>query len=269
MKNIKEQIIDWFNGPQDFETGVSLLEQVSKKDKVLGKLVRRGENKASFDKLVWELNKVARLKTIPEKDLTKLKKAPKFQKVKESVSEESEDKTRISLIKGKELGSYPPEVQKLVNEYSSLYMERGKKHSALKKTGDGNNKEAVDSRKLILVEIAKLSERMEILFEAFNNYEKNGIKIISSVLWPEPDSQAAAAGINPELSIDELKTLKKNIQSSITKDKNMLLFSTKTKPPSGKEKPLPAGPKRISLEKRVAKKEKEIYDLDMRIAELG
>ena len=65
MANIKEQITDWFNGPQDYNQGIALLQEVSKKNKVIGKLIRRGDTRDSFEKLVWELNKVTGLKKIP------------------------------------------------------------------------------------------------------------------------------------------------------------------------------------------------------------
>jgi hypothetical protein len=272
MADIKKQIIDWFNGPQDYDTGVILLEQVSRKNKVLSKLIRRGENRSSFEKLVWELNKVAGLKKIPEHKPADPRKMPVTKRVitvksgQESDQADADPKLKFNLIKDKPLESYPPEVQRLVNEYSSLYMQRGKKHSALKKLGDGNDDETVAGRKKVIEEIKPISNRLEVLYESFHDFEEKGEPVDSAMLWPDP---AAKTENVQTKSIGELKTLKKNIQSSITKDKNMLLYSSKTKPANGKEKPYPAGPKRITLEKRIAKKEKEILDLDYRIAELG
>lgn len=50
------------------------------------------------------------------------------------------------------------------------------------------------------------------------------------------------------------------------KDKNLLLYRTKTKPASGKESPMPDGPRRIKLEKRVKQKEAQIEKIDTEIA---
>jgi hypothetical protein len=67
-----------------------------------------------------------------------------------------------------------------------------------------------------------------------------------------------------------MKTEKKNLQSSITKDRNLLLYGNKIKPKDGKEAPMPAdSPKRVKLEKRIARKEQEIKDLDMKIAKMS
>jgi hypothetical protein len=276
MADIKQQIINWFNGPQDYETGVALLDQVSKKNKVLAKLNRRGETKGSFEKLVWELNKTAGLKKIPERNGsavpgTVIPLNVKFTKLAdESVKAEGEQKLKFNLIGNNALSSYTSDVQRLVNEYSSLYMQRGKKHAALKKHGDGNDQATVTARKVIVDEIKEISARLEVLYEAFHDFEEKDEPVDPTQLWPEKKLTANTqqAEILSD-NIEELKTLKKNIQSSVTKDRNMLFYGNKTKPKDGKERLLPAGPKRTTLEKRVAKKEAEILKIDQRIADLG
>jgi hypothetical protein len=274
MANIKEQIIDWFNGPQDYNQGIALLQEVSKKNKVIGKLIRRGDTRDSFEKLVWELNKVAGLKKIPasQVDKTKDKSIKTKEKTAQTPRQETDKSTKLkyNLIGDKDIDSYPPEVNRLVKEYSSLYMQRGKKHAALKRLGDGNDQETVTARQPLIADIKKMSDRMEVLNSAFQGYEKEGFSLDQNILWPEEKAagnvQQAPGSME---TIEELKTKKKNIQSSITKDRNLLTYGGKTKPKDGKEKPVPAGPKRTTLEKRIARKEKEIADLDQRIADLG
>jgi hypothetical protein len=274
MANIKEQIIDWFNGPQDYNQGIALLQEVSKKNKVIGKLIRRGDTRDSFEKLVWELNKVAGLKKIPasQVDKTKDKSIKTKEKTAQTPRQETDKSTKLkyNLIGDKDIDSYPPEVNRLVKEYSSLYMQRGKKHAALKRLGDGNDQETVTARQPLIADIKKMSDRMEVPNSAFQGYEKEGFSLDQNILWPEEKAagnvQQAPGSME---TIEELKTKKKNIQSSITKDRNLLTYGGKTKPKDGKEKPVPAGPKRTTLEKRIARKEKEIADLDQRIADLG
>ena len=294
MADIKKQIIDWFHGPQDFKSGLQLLKQVTKKDRLFDKLEHRGDTKSTFDKLVWELNKIAGLSHIPERKLSGAKKKsgsqefiPKAgQKESEETGVKSQGQTvkakegsskkikepdspeKVSLVKGKDLLSYPKEVQRLVGEYSSLYMNRGKLHRELKKVGDSNDEESVARRKEVISMIGQDSDRMEMLFAQFDAWEKNKVPIDVKKLWPDPVDKKLP-GIDPDLSIEQLKIMKKNLQSSLTKDRNILTFSGKTKPENGKEQPLPGGPKRIIIEKRIAAKEKEIYDIDMRIAELS
>jgi hypothetical protein len=273
MANIKEQIINWFNGPQDYDQGVALLQEISHKNKVIGKLIRRGGTKGSFEKLVWELNKTAGMKNIPAPQKGKTKDKSKKIKVKGETSIQGEDgptKLKYNLIGDKDLDSYPPEVNRLVKEYSSLYMQRGKKHAAIKRLPEDNSKETIAARVILIEEIKKMSDRMEVLNSAFQGYEKEGFSLDQNFLWPE----AKAAGIGKQATgspetIEELKAQKKNIQSSITKDRNLLAYGTKTKPKDGKGKPVPEGPKRTTLEKRIAKKETAIKALDQRIADLG
>lgn len=271
MADIKQQIIDWFNSSQDYEAGVLLLEQTSKKNRVISKLMKRGETRSSFEKLIWELNKVAGLSSIPERKKTvakvaaaKVPKLPKF----ETKQPEKTEKLVFNLIGDKDINSYPPEVNRLVKEYSALYMERGKKHSSLVKLGDGNDQATVNARKVIIDEIDGISKRMEELYEAFHDYDENEEPVHASALWPDTAPKASAGPAISE-SVESLKNQKKNIQSSITKDRNLLLYGSKTKPKDGKEKPMPAGPKRTTLEKRITKKDKEILEIDQRIADLS
>lgn len=280
MANIKEQIISWFNGPQDYDQGIKLLQQVSKKNKVLGKLIKRGESRGSMEKIRWELNKVARFKRIPgprslvKKEAPKVPKAPKRPKApkKEKVDEKG---LRFNLIGEKSIDSYPPEVNRLVKEYSSQYMLRGKKHAAIKKLPEDNSKETIAARVELIEAIKKISDRLEILNNAFQAYEKEGISFDPDVLWPKPTITEGTTGNKGPgqdpagVNIDDLKNQKKNIQASITKDRNLLAFGAKTKPKDGKENPMPEGPKRTKLEKRIAKKEKDIVALAQHIAELG
>src|ERR1035437_4433542 len=266
MANIKEQIINWFNGPQDYDQGIALLQKVCRKNKIIEKLIKRGGAKGSFEKLIWELNKVAGLKKVPAPVLSKTKdKSKKTTPLSPPQGGDESTKLKYNLIGDKNIDSYPPEVNRLVKEYSSLYMQRGQNHSVLKKIGDGNDQLAIDTRKPIIDAIKIMSDRMEVLDEAFQSYEKDGKLIEVAVLWPEVNTDETSQQITGYDSIDELNTQKKNIQSSITNDRNLLTYGGKTKPKDGKEKPVPAGPKRTTLEKRIARKEKEIIDLDQRI----
>jgi hypothetical protein len=185
---------------------------------------------------------------------------------KTSIPDNSDNVERFSLIGDKDIDSYPPDVNRLVKEYSSLYMERSKKHTSLSKLGENNDQASIDARKPIIDEIKSLSDRMEFLFSTFVDFETNGNDVDPAQLWPEnSDGDSSKVGAQ---SIEDLKTLKKNLQSSLTKDRNMLLYSIKTQPKDGKEKPMPAGPKRTILEKRIIKKEQEVADIDQRIADL-
>ena len=72
------------------------------------------------------------------------------------------------------------------------------------------------------------------------------------------------------LSVDELKTLKANANTRLCRAKNMLKYSSVSKPKDGVENPLPVNsPKRIKYQKKVDAELKLIEKIDYRIAELG
>ena len=266
MENIKKEIIRWFNGPQDYTEGVRLLERVSKKNKVISKLVRKGQTRSSVEKLIWELNKIVGLKKIPEprKGSFTVPKKPVVVKLKaKAVTEVKDAKPGFNLIGKNDIEDYPPDLRRLVKEYSGKYMLRGKKHAALRALPEDNSDETVLARKELIDQIRELSDRMETLYEAFSNWENTGT-MHSAILWPEEKLPEETR--KKVYTIEELKGLKKNIQSSLTKDRNQLLYGKKTK--SKEENPVPDGPRRTRLEKRITKKEAEILALDQQIAEL-
>ena len=137
----------------------------------------------------------------------------------------------------------------------------------MKKLGDSNEKEVVEKRQAISIEIDKLSIRMELLYGAFKAYDTNKELPDTSILYPE-ETKGDGYEASSTNDIEKLKGQKKNLQSSLTKDRNMLLYSDKTKPKDGKKNPLPDGPEKTRLQKRVAKKEQDIKAIAQRIADL-
>ncbi len=276
-QNIKEQIIAWFNSPQDFDQGMELLKKVSKKHRIIGKLIKRGESRSSYSKLVYELNKVAGLKKIPvpqvkidnklgNKVLPALGSDKKEIPPKTQKKDDTPKKETMNLA-GKQKGDLSPVMQRVVKENSTLCMQRGKKHSALVKLSDDNSEETREKRLKLMDEIEKMTNRIEILFVAWTEYNKKKTEPDPAVLWPD-EFEKKQGDITSEMSVEDMKREKKNLQSSITKDRNLLLYGSKTKPEDGKTNQMPEkSPMRIKLEKRIAKKEVLIEDLDRKIAE--
>jgi hypothetical protein len=257
--DIKKRIQEWFSGPQDYAEGVDLLHEVSKKAKVIGKL-SKGESKTRREKLAYELSKFIGLKTIPAPNFARKSKPSKGKSVKETTGD-SKYEARFNLIgKDETIDDYPEEIKKVINEYSSLYMQRSKNHKKMLNLGDSNDDDIVIQRKDLADKIKEQSDRMESLFQTFTAYKNDGKISLGS-----HDDKTHEKG--PE-SVEELKKLKKNLQASLAKDRNQLKYQNKTKPADGKDNPMPDGPKRIRLEKRVKSKEKEVIDLDTRIAKL-
>ena len=82
-------------------------------------------------------------------------------------------------------------------------------------------------------------------------------------VWKEEDETDISS-----LSVEELRKAKSNAKSKITKARNMLLYSSESKPKDGKENPLPDCPKRVKYEKKVAAQEALVEKIEYRLAEL-
>jgi hypothetical protein len=275
--DIKKSIGEWFNGPQDYQEGLYLLEQVSKKHKVMAKL-NRGESKTRREKLLYELASFIGLRKIPEpKQLTAdsrksvetngQKVASGTKKVAENTNVEKLE--RYNLI-GKEesIDDYPEAVKKIIIEYSSLYMKRGKLHREMTDLGPANTKDIIDKREELVGKIHKASERMGELFHLFLDYKNGGSGHQDDDDDDKEEGNADQTGLKGSENIEDLKKLKKNIQASLVKDRNILEFGRKTKPEGKKSNPLPDGAKRIKLEKRVKAKEDQIAAIDLKLAQL-
>jgi hypothetical protein len=265
--DIKKKIQDWLNGPQDYDEGMKLLQEVSKKKKVISKLFK-GESKTRREKLAYLLSKEIGLREIPKPSLKKV--SNKKTTEKKGSAKKTKDRSRFNLIgKDETIDDYPEEIKRVINEYSSLYMQRGKNHKKLTGLGDSNDAETVEKRQQLAEKIKAQSERMELLYEAFEGYKKSGV-ILTNTLYPSVNEQGSDDEKHQDHeSIEDFKKLKKNLQASLAKDRNMLKFQSKTKPEDGKEAPMPEGPKRIKLEKRIKVKEAEELALDTKIAKLG
>lgn len=260
--NIKQTIARWLNGPQDYQEGLVILQEVTRKHKVLSKLMK-GESKTRAEKLAYMLSKEIGLKAVPKPTAGQRaeRKKPEPPKPEAGTPEEG----RLSLIgKDSKLSDFPVEIQRVINDYSVLYRERGKMHKMLVSVGEDNNDVSCAQRADLASKIKETSEKMEAFFEAFDTYKKQGV-ILTKALYPEPGDKKEPDP-QPDQSVEDMKRLKKNLQASLVKDRNLLLYRTKTKPDTGTENPLPESPKRIKLERRIKAKEKQIADLEMKIA---
>lgn len=260
--DIKERISKWFSGPRDYSEGLELLKEVSKKSHVLGKL-SKGESKTRREKMEYELKHFMGSKVaIPAPAPSKAPGVKTTLVVTSAAIKDTGKEKRFSLIpKGKSLIDYPDSIKRVINENSSLYMQRGRLHSQLTKLGDDNSDEVKIKRADLAGKIEKTSARLDLLYSVFLKYETEGIDE-SDTLYPEENGKPKV-----QLSIDELKQEKKNLQASLTKDRNQLEYQGKTKPENGVSNPMPAGPKRIKLEKRIKAKEAQVLAIDMEIAE--
>ncbi len=166
----------------------------------------------------------------------------------------------IPIISDVKLMQYPKVIRRLKMEYQENYQQRSIAHRKMREVPETNTTENMSARAEFLKTIKEHSRRMDYLYAFIEKYEQNSVVPLEEEVWP-PENEISL----PE-DIEELKRVKKNLQTNNTKDNNLLLFQQKTKGP--KENPMPDGPKRKRIEIRIADKLNTIKLIDTKILEL-
>ena len=280
--------ITWLNSnKRDFTTGVAILTKSGYKGIVASKLARTGERPHTREKLEYEMRQMIQVWYNPND--------PRFENVDlsedsipgndgrdESVPEEIVQNIVAIAIseeskEGDELPAYPSVIAKVIYEFRDCYNERGKLHRQLSELGETNTEPVVQQRKVLVSSIAGLSSRMTILAEVKKRYDSDKVipteEELDELFAVPADDKKENADDDVEtdislLSVDELKKSKSNAKSKITKARNMLLYSSESKPKDGKENPLPDCPKRVKYEKKIISQETLVEKIDYRLAEL-
>lgn len=280
--------IKWLNSQKrDYSTGVNILTRSGYKGFVAARLARQGEKPHTREKLEYEIRQMIKVWYHPDD--------PRFENIDladdavpgndgrpETVTEETA--AAIVAIAENELAreadeqpAYPPVIAKIIYDFRECYNERSRQHRLLAELGETNTQAVCAERKDIVARIGYLSKRMTLLATVKRQCEQN--KELPSEeqldeLYKEkdapkehPDAESDDTDISA-LSIEELKKAKSNAKSKITKAKNMLLYSSESKPKDGKENPLPDCPKRVKYEKKIADQEALVEKIECRLAEL-
>lgn len=279
--------IKWLNSQKrDYSAGVNILTRSGYKGFVAARLARQGEKPHTREKLEYEIRQMIKVWYHPDD--------PRFEDVdladdavpgsdgrSETVSEETA--VAIVAIAEKELAreadeqpTYPPVMAKIIYDFRECYNERSRRHRMLAELGETNTQAVCVQRKDIVTRIAFLSNRMTLLAAIKRQFEQNK-ELPSEEQLDElynkknEDRQTEKEDEQTDissLSVEELKKAKSNAKSKITKARNMLLYSSESKPKDGKENPLPDCPKRVRYEKKVADQEMLVEKIDYRLAEL-
>ena len=251
----KQQVLDWWNAGCDYNTGVGLYLQLGK-NRVL-KTTLPGRAARYTDKLKYELCKAAGLDWTKMPRIRKGKPLVKPEVTKPSVPVESPPPSVADAQ------NFPPLVRRVIYEYAECYRKRGALHFKMSNVPETNDKASCQEREVLLSEIKKLSARMDVLYLARQAYLEKKQLPDPDRLWPKP----AAVGDNLPDDVQELKKLKKQIQTSLTKDRNLLDYGSKTKLES--RDPMPAGPKRLKVEKRMKEKRHMLELIEIKIINLS
>jgi hypothetical protein len=280
--------IAWLNSAKrEYNTGVAILAKSGYKTIVSSKLAKLGEKPHTREKLEYEIRQMIKVWYHPDD--------PRFEDVdladdavegNDGRSETVPEETAAAIVaiaenelarEADEQPAYPPVIVKIIYDFRECYNERSRQHRLLAELGETNTQAVCAERKDIVARIGFLSKRMTLLAAIKRQFEQNK-ELPTEEQLDELYKKVNAAEEKPEkadeqtdissLSVEELKKTKSNAKSKITKARNMLLYSSESKPKDGKENLLPDCPKRVKYEKKVAEQEALVEKIEYRLAEL-
>ena len=260
--------IKWLNSQKrDYSTGVNILTRSGYKGFVAARLARQGEKPHTREKLEYEIRQMIKVWYHPDD--------PRFEDVDLADDAMPGNDGRSETVP--EETAYPPVMAKIIYDFRECYNERSRQHRMLAGLGETNTQAVCTQRKDIVARIAFLSNRMTLLAAIKRQFEQDRElpteeqldELYKKADTPEenPEKEEDEADIS-SLSVEELRKAKSNAKSKITKARNMLLYSSESKPKDGKENPLPDCPKRVKYEKKVAAQEALVERIEYRLAEL-
>jgi hypothetical protein len=269
MSDLKKQINDWLKAGKDYDEGLLLLSRNSK-NKAMVRILSMNPNPNKADKLLYELLKLADL----GKEYIKRSKL-----IKASITAKKQviNKRTIVIKKGKQISKpvkvsgelkydktfnkLPLIVQELIKQKGKLFRKREDLHEKLTEIND-NKPESIKIRKATGDLIEYFSERIEAIYQIELKFKETGALPPEDILVWNEDFVAKSKSQFPDfnkMTDIELTNRRTNLRSYLTKEENLLKFQSK----SAKQTPdpMPSGPKREDLEKKIATRKEEIEEI--------
>ena len=247
---LRAQVTDWLNSKkEDFKVGLHLMLQTGYKPNVYKLLLRQGDTVFAKSKLRNELSGYLRFYRNPT--------APAHEDIAPEPDPNKTKEEAYQRLRDDESSEYPDIVKRAFYEFSDLYKQRSILHTELKGVGEANDTESMNTRKRIKLTIEAISRRMDDLWFAVDQYKKNETlpseELFEKPFDPEEDLDSEDDSKEP-FSIPSdptlLKTLKRNLQSKLTRHSNKLEYQAwKT---GETPNPMPAGEKRAKTEAYIA-----------------
>jgi hypothetical protein len=258
MEENRKAVLEWLNCGADYDRGALLYSRIGKNRNMA--TLFPGKKLRYEQKLRYELCKSAGL------DWKNMSSVPP------SVVTGS---GTISMIEpfvfldnhhvSNDTDAYPSLVRRVIHEYGEAYRLRGQLHYRMCDVPENNQPENVSLRKDFLLQIKALSARMEVLHQAKEDYLQRKVLPDPAVLWPL--DKPVTDPVDPPLPEDpgELRRMKKNLQTSNGKDQHLLDYKGFNK--QEVKSPMPKGPKRMTIEKRIRKRIALIERITLKLAE--
>ncbi len=242
-----QNIIVWYHSDKNYQAGLLLLAKYGRNTALLRNLMKPGKEKfGGHKKLTSQLAKIAGFNTL---NPPVLPKELKDKSVIKLVSTSDPNSNLISCTsyqnsKIENENEYPKVIRRIKYEYQEKYTHRSILFKQMLAVPDNNKPENMKARSLLLKEMNEETDRMEFLYAFIKAYQTNQSIPNEEIVWPVVKSSTKL----PD-NVDELKSLKKKLGSSNTKDKNLLLYQHVSK--QKKENPLMDGPMKTKIQNRI------------------
>lgn len=261
---LRSKSIAWLNTKEhDFKSGLAILQLSGFKPVAVSKVAKQGEdNKFAVQKLHALVYEYVRLWADP-------KLADKDEQEDMPLKEEPVYLDKEDVENQCDAQGYPDIVRRVLYEFYARMGERRTLHAQAASI-EGNSEENVAMREELFSQVEAHSLRMDILWAAKTKFEQERILPDTSLFESKEEAGEKGNGdyvISPDVSLDDLKKLKKNTNTKLIRARNMLDYGQETK--AENPEPMPSGPKRAKYEKKVEQLTAFIEKIDFRIVELS
>lgn len=285
---VKQEVLQWIDDGCNYQIGVALYTQYGK-NPFLKRDFPAHQNRYST-KIIYELCKsvgldyqqlksekrikVEKTETIPSirlegKPTSTASPSTALRSGKGSVGESLFKATVGELVEPPEtietthIEEYPAIIRRVITEYAETFQERSKTHRIMTEMPEGNSQALKTKREQLFGIVKSLSDRLQLLYDTQEVYKSTGFVPDESEIWPAPKEKATT-----ELPDDaeQLRKMKKNQQSSNTKDQNLLDYQSEKRGET--KRAMPNGPKRMKLENRIKARIRLIDEIDFKLLKL-
>ena len=266
MTTEQQEVQAWLDGGRNYQQGVMLLARYCKNKVMVHTLMKPGKERfGGREKLEYELTKAVginlRTGAVSSAPIAKKPAMPVIS-FAPGFDAAGDFDIHVPLITTTPALAYPAAIRRLKLEYGEMYNRRAFLHRKMREVPAENSPENMEKRAEFLVQITSISSRMEVLYAAEEKWVRMGTIPDEKELWPEPPPAVTNELPN---DIESLKKLKKNLQTNNVKDRNLLAFQGRTK--GDDAQPMPDGPKRKLIEKRLQEREEMILKVELKLQE--
>lgn len=254
-KKTKAEIIAWLSSDRNYDLGVMLYQKHGKNKNL--KALFPGRDNRFRDKLAYELGKLAGVDFRAIKQVRQAVVVPK-EVIVQRVSEPVKDNSAHRIMKDSE--ELPTVIRRVIHDFHQNYTERSVLHKQLKRVAPDNLPKNVLERKQLSDKMKIKSARLDLLARAKLNFDKTGELPDEQELFGKP-KQTDPVKESP----DELRKRKLNLQKSLSKAYNRLMYQAQTK--QKKKNPLPDGPARTKLELRIKSIEEDLKQIEILLSD--